>query len=138
MLSHFQLFATAWTVAHQAPLSMGFPRHEHWSGLPFPSVCYVLFRNNNILILSDRKKNVKTIFRWFCTLRYKSILILTFLSTLFYLISVKSYSTQQVALQCFKRGKMFQNTCSPTQIISIPIFFNIFISKFPNICLISK
>ena len=30
-------FATPWTVAHQAPLSMGFPRQEHWSGLPFPS-----------------------------------------------------------------------------------------------------
>ena len=30
-------FATPWTVAHQAPLSMGFPRQEYWSGLPFPS-----------------------------------------------------------------------------------------------------
>ena len=29
--------ATAWTVAHQAPLSMGFSRQEYWSGLPFPS-----------------------------------------------------------------------------------------------------
>ena len=28
---------TPQTVAHQAPLSMGFPRQEHWSGLPFPS-----------------------------------------------------------------------------------------------------
>ena len=28
---------TPWTVAHQAPLSMGFPRQEHWGGLPFPS-----------------------------------------------------------------------------------------------------
>ena len=28
--------ATLWTVAHQAPLSMGFPRQEYWSGLPFP------------------------------------------------------------------------------------------------------
>ena len=28
---------TPWTVAHQAPLAMGFPRKEHWSGLPFPS-----------------------------------------------------------------------------------------------------
>ena len=27
---------TPWTVAHQAPLSMGFPRQEYWSGLPFP------------------------------------------------------------------------------------------------------
>ena len=30
-------FATPWTVAHQAPLSMGFPRQEYWSGLPFLS-----------------------------------------------------------------------------------------------------
>ena len=30
-------FATPWTVAHQAPLSVGFPRQEYWSGLPFPS-----------------------------------------------------------------------------------------------------
>ena len=30
-------FATLWTVAHQAPLSMGFPRQEYWIGLPFPS-----------------------------------------------------------------------------------------------------
>ena len=29
--------ATPWTVARQAPLSMGFPRHEYWSGLSFPS-----------------------------------------------------------------------------------------------------
>ena len=35
-LSHVQLFATLWTVAHQAPLSMGFSRQEYWSGLPFP------------------------------------------------------------------------------------------------------
>ena len=28
--------AISWTVARQAPLSMGFPRHEYWSGLPFP------------------------------------------------------------------------------------------------------
>jgi len=36
-LSHMQVFATPWTVAHQAPLSMGFSRQEYWSGLPFPS-----------------------------------------------------------------------------------------------------
>ena len=30
-------FATPWIVAHQAPLSMGFPRQEYSSGLPFPS-----------------------------------------------------------------------------------------------------
>ena len=31
------LFEIPWTIAHQAPLSMGFPRQEYWSGLPFPS-----------------------------------------------------------------------------------------------------
>ena len=39
MLSHFshvQLFATPRTVAHQAPLSLGFPRQEYWSRLPCP------------------------------------------------------------------------------------------------------
>ena len=36
-LNRVQLFATPWTVAHQAPLSMGFSRQEYWSGLPFPS-----------------------------------------------------------------------------------------------------
>ena len=30
-------FAAPWTVAYQGPLSMGFPRQEYWSGLPFPS-----------------------------------------------------------------------------------------------------
>ena len=30
-------FVTPWTVAYQAPLSMGFSRQEYWSGLPFPS-----------------------------------------------------------------------------------------------------
>ena len=35
-LSHVRLFATPWTVAHQAPPSMGFSRQEYWSGVPFP------------------------------------------------------------------------------------------------------
>jgi len=36
VLGWVQLFATPWTVARQAPLSVGFPRQEYWSGLPFP------------------------------------------------------------------------------------------------------
>ena len=36
-LSHVWLFATAWTIAYQAPQSMEFSRQEYWSGLPFPS-----------------------------------------------------------------------------------------------------
>ena len=37
VLSRVRLFVAPWTVAHQAPLSMGFSRQEYWSGLPFPS-----------------------------------------------------------------------------------------------------
>ena len=37
LFSHIQLCATPQTAAHQAPLSLGFSRQEHWSGLPFPS-----------------------------------------------------------------------------------------------------
>ena len=37
LLSRVRLFATPWTVAYQAPWSMGFSRQEYWSGLPFPS-----------------------------------------------------------------------------------------------------
>ena len=37
LLSPVQLFATQWSVALQAPPSMGFSRQEYWSGLPFPS-----------------------------------------------------------------------------------------------------
>ena len=46
--SHVQVFAAPWTVACQAPLSMGFPRQAYWIGLPFPapgrscSSCYLL------------------------------------------------------------------------------------------------
>ena len=37
MLSHFSHVPTLWTVADQAPLSLGFSRQEHWSRLPCPS-----------------------------------------------------------------------------------------------------
>ena len=37
VFSPVRLFATPWTVAHQAPLTMEFSRQEYWSGLPFPS-----------------------------------------------------------------------------------------------------
>ena len=54
----YSLFATPWTITHQALLSMEFPRQEHWSGLPFPSP-----RSDtmdpykfNILILHMRKR----------------------------------------------------------------------------------
>ena len=37
--------ATLWTIAHQAPLPMGFSRKEYWSGLPFPPTSYGYYKN---------------------------------------------------------------------------------------------
>ena len=57
MLSHFShvwLFETPWTVAHQAPLPMGFSRQEYWSGLPSPppgDLPYPLGSNPRLLCL---------------------------------------------------------------------------------------
>ena len=42
-----QLFATLWNVAHMAPLSMGFSRQEHWSGLPCPLQGIFLTQGSN-------------------------------------------------------------------------------------------
>ena len=47
-LSRVQLFATLWTVACQAPLSTGFSRQEHWSGLPFPLQCMKVKREREV------------------------------------------------------------------------------------------
>ena len=60
-LSRVWLFATLWTVGHPAPLSMGFPRQEYWSGVPSPSP----FNLNTctkytwpLLKLKNRKQNL--------------------------------------------------------------------------------
>ena len=52
-LSHVGLFATPWTVAHQAPLSVGFSSQEYWSGLPFlsPGICLIQGSNPHLLPL---------------------------------------------------------------------------------------
>ena len=49
-LSRVRLFATPWTAAYQAPLSMGFSRQEYWSGVPLPSPKHhSLFKAGQIL-----------------------------------------------------------------------------------------
>ena len=54
-LSRVWLFLTPWTVAHQAPLSMGFPRQEYWSRLPFPSPGDLLTQGSNLGLLNCRQ-----------------------------------------------------------------------------------
>ena len=51
LLSCVQLFVTPWTVAHQAPLFMGFPRQEYRSGFPFPTPGNLLIQGSNLSLL---------------------------------------------------------------------------------------
>ena len=52
LLSDVQLFVTLWTVARQAPLSMGFSRQEYWSGLPYPTPGDLLAQGWNLRLLA--------------------------------------------------------------------------------------
>ena len=50
-LSRVWLFMTPWTVAYQAPPSMGFSRLEYWSGVPLPSLVHMPSRNIKVFLL---------------------------------------------------------------------------------------
>ena len=47
-LSHIRLFGTPWTVARQAPLPIVCSRQEYWSGLPFPTLIFIVFLSTNL------------------------------------------------------------------------------------------
>ena len=55
MLSCVQLLVIPWTVAHQAPPSMGFSRQEYWSGVPLPSPARIY----QITVDCDRSHEIK-------------------------------------------------------------------------------
>ena len=67
MLSHVWLFATPWTIAHQAPLSMGFPRQEYLSGLPLPSPGDLPDQGSNLSLLHCRQMQEQTFHNWVWT-----------------------------------------------------------------------
>ena len=74
LLSRVQLFVTPWTAAYQAPPSMGFSRHEYWSGLPLPSpTCrwhtnkpLKHLKNNEFKKVTRYKINIKSVM-FLCT-----------------------------------------------------------------------
>ena len=83
--------ATSWTAACQAPLSMGFPRQEYLSGLPFPSPGY--FNYPNIHKLSSQYvNNIKTkLFKFLhCLQNLMSIYIFQHQLALFQVLNHKS------------------------------------------------
>ena len=61
-LSRVRLFATPWTGAYQAPLSMTFSRQEYWSGLPFPSPVLSDIPSYVAFYSPDKATNVKSYF----------------------------------------------------------------------------
>ena len=73
-LSCVWLFATPWTAAYQASPSVGFPRQEYWSGLPFPFPY-----SPTISLLDIYPKNMKTLIG-------KAICILVFIVSLFIIV----------------------------------------------------
>ena len=56
-LSRVRLFETPWTIAHQAPRSMGFSRHEYWSGLPGEKKSYYKFQGGSCRV-TERNNGV--------------------------------------------------------------------------------
>ena len=63
-----RLFATPWTVAHQAPLSVGFSRQEHWSGLqcPPPQLCPGAYNGGSLESFGSWLTSYKHISCWNC------------------------------------------------------------------------
>ena len=76
-LSRVQLLATPWTVAHQAPPSMGFSRREYWSGVPLPSpIAQVSLAQ--FIPLSPFPLGVLTFILYICvSMSFKSQLLIT-------------------------------------------------------------
>ena len=75
VLSRVRVFAAPWTVAHQTPLSVGFPRHDYRSGLPFPTprdLCDPGIRvscvGRRILYHERCQRWHRSLFAWFCTM----------------------------------------------------------------------
>ena len=85
-LSLVQLLATPWTVAHQAPTSMGFFRHECWSGVPLPSP-------ENLLPYLFPKR--------YPQLKKKKITLLTQLRFMNTNFLPGTYSVSVIAIQCY-------------------------------------
>ena len=66
MLSHFsrvRLCVTPWTAAYQAPLSLGFSRQEHWSGVPLPSPVHWLYPSIKLNVYIKKAVSIPVLLR---------------------------------------------------------------------------
>ena len=84
-------FAAPWTVTCQAPLSMGFPRQEYWSGLPFPSPRDLFNSGINSNLLHCRR----ILSCWVTGEAHRSLLV-----TYFYILHIYIYTYTHTLLLC--------------------------------------
>ena len=63
LLSRVWLFATPWTAAYQAPLSMGFSRQEYWSGVPLPSPFFCISIIKRVFFKIDHRYHGSSVAR---------------------------------------------------------------------------
>ena len=134
--SRVWLCATPWTVAHQAPLSMGFSRQEYWSGLPCPSPGIFPTQGSNLWLLHwqtgslplvpPRKLNWKVyvliivyVFICICVCVCVCVYIWVYLLLYMYLIkrlfSSSSLSAIRVVSSAYLRLLIFQLVLLPAQ-----------------------
>ena len=90
-LSRVRLFATPWTGAYQASLSMGFSRQEFWSGLPFPSLGYTPVKKKK---RRRRRRSLSIEFKFICSLTKNK--------------KIKKITQQIFSTKCFSRYKNIQ------------------------------
>ena len=121
------LLATPWTVAYQAPLSMGFSRQEYWSGVPLPSLlgCY------NVWLLQTFFVHVFMCLCEYIAWSFRNVLLCEKVCTLRILITVIE-STILHALPREYEGVFFPRTCQywVLSIILYPFQGELFVIHF--------
>ena len=92
--SRVQLFVTLWTVAHQAPLSLGFPRQEYQSGLPFPLPGILPSQGSNLSLFSLLLCR-RILYCWATRKAYKYIYIYIYITYIYrHFPFIKLHATQ--------------------------------------------
>ena len=80
LLSCVRRSATPWTLAYQAPLSMGFPRQEYWNGLPLPSPVYSSIIHSSLKLVTHQMSIIRERNKFGKSIKWKAILELKWVS----------------------------------------------------------
>ena len=139
--SHVRLFATQWTVACQAPLSMGFSRQEYWSGLPCPSpssrprdqtrVSYISYTGKWVLYHHRQLGSQYSIFSYYKISAIFPVWYNISLYIILYLIVCMSYSPSPILLL-----PPFLSPLVTTSLLSISVSASFLLLLYSLVCCI--